>query len=208
MPRAGLTGPIVVREAADFADEIGYDALTLTALATRLNVAVPSLYKHVGSLDDLRRGVALVALDELGSVMRVAVRDPDARRSEPGPITDETVSRSEVHAVAAAYRRYALEHPGRYAATVRAAPAGDTELRAASDATMEVAFEVLKASGLTGDDVIHAARSMRAALHGFASLEIAGGFGLPQDVDRSFEWMLETLEDGLAANARRDRSRA
>ena len=199
MPRAGLTTPIVVREAADLADEIGYDALTLTALASRLNVAVPSLYKHVGGLDDLRRSVALMAVGELGSVIRAALHDNDARRERSGPTGDQRAHENDLHALATAYRRYALDHPGRYAATVRAAPAGDREFQTASDATLRTVFDVLEASGLRGDDVVHAARSLRAALHGFASLEAAGGFGLPQDVGESFEWMVETFEDGLAA---------
>ena len=54
MPRAGLSTASVIEAAADLADEIGYDALTLTALATRLGVAVPSLYKHVSGLEALR----------------------------------------------------------------------------------------------------------------------------------------------------------
>lgn len=185
MPRAGLSPTIVVREAADLADEIGYDALTLTALASRLNVAVPSLYKHVGGLDEVRRGVALLAIKELGSAMDGALGRGGA--AEPG---------RDLHAVAAAYRHYALEHPGRYAATVRA-PAGDQELLAASEATVQVVLGVLEALGLRGDDRIHAARGLRAALHGYASLETAGGFGLPQDVERSFDWMVETFEVGL-----------
>ncbi len=186
MPRAGLSTSVVVEAAADLADEIGYDALTLTALASRLNVAVPSLYKHVGSLDDLRRSVALMAVQELGAAMRAALGSGDAGTAE-----------RDLHAVAAAYRRYALEHPGRYAATVRAAPGGDQELLAASDATVQVVLGVLEAYGLRGDDRIHAARALRAALHGFASLETAGGFGLPQDVERSFDWMVETFDGGL-----------
>ncbi|MEX1343666.1 MAG: TetR/AcrR family transcriptional regulator [Candidatus Limnocylindrales bacterium] len=186
MPRAGLSTDIVVHEAADLADEIGYDALTLTALATRLNVAVPSLYKHVGGLDALRRQVALLAVEELGSAMRAAGGE---RRA----------ARDDLRALAAAYRRYALEHPGRYAATVRAAPAGDVELLAASDAAVGVVLDALGTYGLAGDDLVHAARSLRAALHGFASLESAGGFGLPQDVERSFEWMVEAFEGGLLA---------
>ncbi len=203
MPRAGLTSPIVVREAADLADEIGYDALTLTALASRLNVAVPSLYKHVGSLDELRRGVALMAVGELGVVIRAAVHDSDARRGQAKSTGAERVPDSDLHALAAAYRRYALDHPGRYAATVRAAPAGDRELGAASEATSRTVLDVLMAKGLRGDDVVHAARSLRAALHGFASLETAGGFGLPQAVEQSFEWMVETFEDGLMAQVDR-----
>lgn len=186
MPRAGLTTTVVICEAADLADEIGYDALTLTALASRLNVAVPSLYKHVGGLDDLRRGVALMAVAELGSAMRAAVHDSD----------DRTAS-SDLHALSTAYRRYALDHPGRYAATVRAAPASDRELQTAGEVALRAVFDALEASGLRGDDLVHAARSLRAALHGFASLEVAGGFGLPQDVDRSFEWMVENFEAGL-----------
>ena len=188
MPRAGLTTAIVVSEAADLADEIGYDALTLTALAARLKVAVPSLYKHVGSLEDLRRGVALMAIGELGSAMQ------QARAGGADPASD-------IRALATAYRRYALDHPGRYAATVRAATGDDRESQAVTDATLRPAFEVLEDNGLHGDDLVHAARSLRAALHGFAALEAAGGFGLPQDVERSFEWLVDNFERGLAARA-------
>ena len=188
MPRAGLSTASVICEAADLADEIGYDALTLTALASRLNVAVPSLYKHVGSLHDLRRGVALLAVGELGAVLRAAL---DHRES--------CTPTSGLHELAAAYRRYVLDHPGRYAATVRAAPAADHELKAAGDAAVRTVLDALETCGSRGDDLVHAARALRAALHGFVSLEAAGGFALPQDVDRSFEWMVENFEDGLAA---------
>ena len=197
MPRAGLTPVVVVREAADLADEIGYDALTLTAVAARLNVAVPSLYKHVGSLEDLRRGVALVAVEELGTAIRAAIDEAEAGRRESGPERDGDERHSDIHAVATAYRRYALDHPGRYAATVRAAPAADRQLRAAGDAVVGTVLGVLEATGLQGDDLVHAARGLRAALHGFVDLETSGGFGLPQDVERSFEWMVDAFEVGL-----------
>nr|MDT0664287.1 TetR family transcriptional regulator [Micromonospora sp. DSM 115978] len=54
MPRAGLSRDRVVAEAAALADTAGLDAVTLSTLADRLGVRVPSLYKHVDSLDDLR----------------------------------------------------------------------------------------------------------------------------------------------------------
>ncbi len=184
MPRAGLSTTVVVREAADLTDEVGYDGLTLTMLAARLHVAVPSLYKHIGSLGDLRRSVAVVAVDELGTAMR-----------------DAGGGTSRLQSLAGAYRDYARAHPGRYAATVRAASPGDLELQAASDRTLEPVFAVLEASGLHGDGLVHAARALRSALHGFVTLEAAGGFGLPQDVDRSFERMVQGFEAGLAARA-------
>jgi hypothetical protein len=56
---------------------------------------------------------------------------------------------------------------------------------------------VLRGYGLDGDDLIDATRAVRSAVHGFVALEIAGGFGLPQDVDRSFDRLIEMLDKGL-----------
>ena len=64
MPRAGLTGDRLAEAAAALADEVGVDALSLSALARRFGVAVPSLYAHVSSLRDLQVRVALLALEE------------------------------------------------------------------------------------------------------------------------------------------------
>ena len=58
---------------------------------------------------------------------------------------------------------------------------------------------VLGGSGLEGDDLIHAARALRSAVHGFAALEAAGGFGLAVDRDVSFRRLVEALADGIAS---------
>jgi AcrR family transcriptional regulator len=188
VPRAGLTPARVVATAASLADELGYDGLTLAALAARVGVAAPSLYKHTGSLDDLRRGVAVLAVRELGAALDdalagVAGRDAGAR----------------LRALARGYRAYARAHPGRYAATIRAAAPDDEAHVAASDAVLRTVLSVLAERGLRGDDAIDATRALRAALHGFVALEAAGGFGLPQDVPRSFERMVDWLDRGFAA---------
>ncbi|MER6593211.1 TetR family transcriptional regulator, partial [Micromonospora purpureochromogenes] len=72
MPRAGLTPSTVVREAARLADEVGYERLTLAALAGRLGVALPSLYKHVKGVDALNQKLAALAVDELADAMTSA----------------------------------------------------------------------------------------------------------------------------------------
>ena len=189
MPRAGLTSSIVVARGADLADEIGTDQLTLAALASRLGVAVPSLYKHVGGLDALRRGIAILALGELSEAMAGALA---GAADPPG-------GSGQVRALAEAYRAYATAHPGRYAATLRAAPPGDTEYGAAGDAILRIMFAVLAERGLAGDDAVDATRALRAALHGFVALEAAGGFGLPQDVGRSFARLVDGLDRGFAS---------
>lgn len=183
MPRAGLTPDIVVAEAAAVADEAGYERLTLAAVAARLGVALPSLYKHVRGMEGLQTGLAVLATRELGAALSGAA-----------------VGRSgsdALRCVCAAYRSYVLAHPGRYAATVRAAGPGDLEHRAASDEVLGTVLAVLRSYGLQGDDAVDAARTLRSALHGFAALEGAGGFGLPREVERSFVQMVAALDVAL-----------
>ena len=183
MPRAGLSAERVVQEAEVLADEVGLGNVTLAALAERLGVRQPSLYKHVDGIDAVRRAISVRAKRELAEVLG---------RSAVGRSGEDAVI-----AIAGAYRAWALEHPGRYAATVRAPDTGDGEDEAASLAAVEVVTDVLDGYGLSGDDAIDATRALRSALHGFLSLEASGGFGLPVDVDRSFERMVLTIAAGL-----------
>jgi len=139
------------------ADEVGLQSLTLAALAERLGVRQPSLYKHLDSLAGLRRSISLQAKAELGDVLRRAA-----------------VGRSgadAIHAMALEYRRWAL----------------DEEDTAASLEAIQVISDVLTAYELRGDDAIDAIRAFRSTLHGFVSLEAAGSFGLDRDLDRSFD---------------------
>jgi AcrR family transcriptional regulator len=182
--RAGLSTAAVVAAAAELADAGGLDGVTLAAISDAAGVRTPSLYNHVASLDDVRRRLALLALGELDGVLRAAVM---------GRAGDDALV-----ALARAYRDYASRHPGRYAATVRAPDPADAELAAAGAATVEPLFAVLRGYGLEGDDLVHAARAVRSALHGFAALEAAGGFGLPIDLDASFEAMVAALARGVA----------
>jgi AcrR family transcriptional regulator len=177
--RAGLSEDRVVVEAERIADEVGLSRLTLAALAESLGVRQPSLYKHIDGMDALQRSIAIRAKTELGEVLG---------RAAVGKAGDDAI-----RALSTAYRRWALEHPGRYSATVRAPAPGDTEDEAASAAVVGVVFDVLAGYDLHGVDAIDATRALRSTLHGFIALESSGGFGLPVDVDRSFERLVDGL---------------
>ena len=185
MPRAGLTPRIVGEEASRVADEGGLDRLTLAAVATRLGVALPSLYKHVRGMDALQQGIATGAVRELTAVLTTAAVG--------------RAGRDALAALADAYRDYAHRHPGRYAATLRAPRADDPAHVAAGVAAVDVIYAVLAGYGLSGPAAIDATRVLRSALHGFVSLEAAGGFGIPQDVDRSFARLVDALHQALRA---------
>jgi AcrR family transcriptional regulator len=184
VPRAGLTRDRVTDEAAIMADEVGLDKVTLAALAERLGVRQPSLYKHIDSLAGLHRSVSIQSKRELGVVLaRAAVG-----RSGPDAI----------HAMSHAYRDWARAHPGRYlASNVMQAP-GDLEGEAVSSAAVQVIADVLTAYELAGDDSIDAIRALRSILHGFVSFETTGGFALSVDIDRSFDRLIRGYIVALA----------
>jgi AcrR family transcriptional regulator len=183
VPRKGLDEGRVVDAAVVIADTDGLEAVTLARLAAELGVRAPSLYNHVDGRDGLRRGVALRGLRELTD----ALRDAAVGRSGPDALG----------AIAHAYRAFAHEHPGLYAATVVAPAPDDPEHLAAAGETLDVVLAVLRAWDLDGDGEVHTARTVRSALHGFVVLEAAGGFGIPVNLDASFDALVATLARGL-----------
>jgi AcrR family transcriptional regulator len=188
MPRAGLSTDSVVAAAIEVVDEQGPAALTLAAVANRTGVAAPSLYKHVRNLEALQQKVSARVTAELAQTLSTAV----AGRS----------GEEALRCVAHAYRDYALAHPGRYPLTQRVPDAKDPDHVAAGELAVQAVFAALRGYGLAGDEAIHATRAARSALHGFVSLEIDGGFGLPQDVGRSFERLVSALHVSLSGWAK------
>lgn len=181
----GIDRKQVVEAAAELADAHGLDRLTLAQVAARLGVRLPSLYNHVDGLPGLRREMALLSARQiLERISRAAI----------GKASDTAVI-----AIGQAYRRYVLEHPGRYAAIVRAPAPDDIELQQVSRAIIEVILAVLEPYGLGEEAAIHAVRGLRAIAHGFATLELAGGFGLPLDCEESFLRLLRAYVAGLRA---------
>jgi AcrR family transcriptional regulator len=185
MPRAGLSAASLVESAAALADAGGYESLSLTTLADSVGVRPPSLYKHIASLDDLRSRLALHAYREIGRLLREALDGPGDSLAN----------------LSAAYRRFALERPGLAVALVRA-PVGDGELALAAAQVTEPLFALVREYGINDpDELVHEVRILRSALHGFVSLEAAGGFGLAQSLDATFERLIAALDVGLKAAA-------
>lgn len=197
MVRAGIDRETIVAAAAELADAEGLEAVTLTRLADELGVRPPSLYAHIGGLDDVRRRLGARGNTQLAAALSHAVEGrsgPDALR-----------------ALAVAYRDFARAHPGTYAALQRSRDlADDDEARATGDAVVRVALAALRGYPVSGDEAIHAVRLIRIALHGFVSLEAAGGFAMNLSADETFERLLAMLDLGLqhqSASRRAGRSR-
>ncbi len=190
MPRrAGLDPQIVVQAAAELVDREGVEALTLAALAAHFKVAVPSLYNHVGGLPGLQHQLALLGRRQLTQALG---------RSVMGKAGDDAVI-----AMASAYRTYVKEHPGVYACSLRAPARDDAESIAVEAEAVEITFKALAYYDLHDDMALHMVRVFRSMVHGFTTLEVAGGFGLPLSLDESFRLLVQSYIQALAAQANR-----
>ena len=164
-------------------DEVGLSNLTLAALAKRLGIRQPSLYKHIDSMNDLQRSIAVRAKNQLAATLSRA-----------------TVGRAQNDAIVSlshAYRAWALEHPGRYAAAQWVPTPGDSEAEAADWASVEIVGVVLAATTSTATTPSTPPRTSRAALHGFVTLE--SSFAHPASIDRSFDRLVLGLATALAS---------
>ena len=186
MSRVGLTAADVVAAGAAMADEVGIGGVSLAALADRLDVKPPALYKHIGSLADLQHRIAALAMIEFGEALR------DGLRGKAG--FDALTS------MFTALRAYLVAHPGRYAATTGAEFQGeDDPLYSAAVHVIGSLGAVMSGYGIRPDEVDHAIRTLRCTIHGFALLQAANGFQSSNDADESFAWMVSFVDAGLRA---------
>ncbi len=177
--RAGLDSKKIVQAAAELADEDGLHALSMATLASQLGVRAPTLYHYFDGLGGLKRALAIAGLEEVSTRLGHAVM---------GKAGDDAVL-----ALAHALRGFAQEHPGLYHAVQRAPDENDPAWQAAGQEAVEIMIRALSAYGLAQDDALHAVRMLRSIVHGFVSLELLGGFGLPLEVDETFRRLLAAL---------------
>ncbi|MBO1332197.1 TetR/AcrR family transcriptional regulator [Streptomyces sp. VRA16 Mangrove soil] len=180
MARVGLNTERLAQAGAELADEVGFEQVTVSALARRFDVKVASLYSHVRNSHDLKTRIALIALQEL------ADRAADALAGRSG--------KDALTALANVYRDYAREHPGRYtAAQFRLDP--ETAAASAGPRHSQMTRALLRGYDLAEPDQTHAVRLLGSVFHGYVSLEAAGGFShSAPDSDVSWARTLDALD--------------
>ena len=176
---------LVLGAAADLVDRRGVEALTLAAIAAELGVRVPSLYHHVDGLPQLRTALRARAL----RLLHVTLAEATVGRAD----------RDALAGVVHGLRRFAHAHPGLLGFTASVGPEDDAEARAAGEAVVALIFSVLRGYRLEGSAAVHATRVLRAALHGFVTLEAAGGFARAEEVEDTLEALVGVLDAGLRA---------
>jgi AcrR family transcriptional regulator len=164
----------IVSAARALLDDGGPSAVTMQAVASRVGVRAPSLYKRVRDRDALLEQVARDAADDLAA--RLAASGGSFREIAP------------------ALRSFAKEHPHAYRLLFSGAVPGPLD---------QLVDPVLAAARhLAGEEqALDAARLMTAWVTGFIAMELAGAFQLGGDVDAAFAYGMERIRCSLGPAA-------
>lgn len=173
MPAPGRTTlPQIVTAGCHLLETEGPTGLTMQAVAARVGVRAPSLYKHVRDRDALLALVAAASVDDL--VGRLSVAD------------------SSLAGLARAYRAFAQDRPEAFRLLLSSG-ADDDSLARATAPVLGVAADLVG-----GAEALEAARLVTAWATGFITMELAGAFRLDGDLERAFEFGLEHLSLALS----------
>lgn len=176
----------IVTAARSILETDGLEAVSMQAVADRVGVRAPSLYKHVADRSALIRAVTDAVAADLAAALRV-----------PRPSGDP---RDDLRSIARRYRTFVRANPAGYGLLFR--PLGRDELP--DDATLAALGEPIIAAieHVTGEGGgLEAARTFVAWAHGFTSLEGAGGFRLGGDLDAAYERGIELILAGISGSA-------
>ncbi|NNC13327.1 TetR/AcrR family transcriptional regulator [Planctomonas sp. JC2975] len=172
----------IVTAALDLVDSGGPDALTMQAVADRVGVRAPSLYKRVESRDHL-----LGLLVERITVKLASVLDGAADAETDDPFAG-------VVSMAQALRGFAHEHPHLFGLVFGQLP--DAAKPPRESLARSAAAVLTVSERLAGPDAaLDAARTITAWAYGFLTMELAGAFQLGGDPEAAFDY-------GAAAIAR------
>lgn len=192
MPRpkgASLTQADILQAAIALIQSEGAQALGVNRVAKQLGIRPPSLYNHIQGNDALFR---LVALEGWRRFLAAGQQQ----------LAGATSSQDQLRAMAYSYRECARANPELTAiAASYALSLEDQEFVTVFQGIFAIYQQALEPLGFSPDAITHAARLLNSAFFGFAQAEKAGIFVMPQSLDSSYEWMVETLIGALEQQA-------
>lgn len=183
MARAGLDKNLVIERAARLANEAGLENITLKLIADEFNVQTPSLYNHIKSLDDLKKGLMLYGWKQLEEKLLLAVVGVSGYDA--------------LRAMCYAFYEYATENPGVFNAMLWYNKFQDEETLNATKRLFTVLFKIMGTLSIPDETINHLIRTFRGFLEGYALLVNNGAFGNPISIRESFNLSVKVLMAGV-----------
>jgi AcrR family transcriptional regulator len=171
----------IVAAGRELVETLGVDGLTMHAVAERVGVRAPSLYKRVRDRGELLALIVAASLDDLTSRL-------EATRTEADP-------RRRLIAQANSLRRFAHARPVAYGLVFGAHGAPRAEPSAVTASVTPLLDAV---SELVGPShALDGARLITAWATGFLAMELADRLRMGGDVDAAWDWGLQRIVDAL-----------
>ncbi|MBT9779763.1 TetR family transcriptional regulator [Clostridium sp. MCC353] len=179
MARKGLTEDIIIETSARLIAENGYQNFSLHGLAAELGIKTASLYNHIPNSKKLVAKVGERVLHNL----KQSIRDA----------TEGKMGLDAVEALAAAYRRFALENPELYQLILLIPELDDDDFSNAGRTLMADLYGKLSPFCPSREEQVHAGRMLRSCMHGFISLEHAGFFRSSVEIEDSYRYVIHSF---------------
>ncbi|TPW77433.1 TetR/AcrR family transcriptional regulator [Schumannella soli] len=183
-PKTGIDQ--VVAAARALLESGGPDAVTMSAVAERVGVRSPSLYKHVRDRRALLAAVVAATVDELNDRVESAADPDDAARS----------IRRQLDAL----RAFALAQPQGYGLVF-----GVTEgvpRPTPGDLERSLAPLLAATTALVGTaHALDAARFLTAWANGYLTMRLSDSLQMGGDLDAAWDWGVERAVAAVSANA-------
>lgn len=183
MAKAGIYKDTVIKTAARLANEKGLEALSMKILAEELGIQPPSLYNHIGSLEELKRELMLSGWREL---------EQRLLRSAAGIGGWEAF-----RAMCREFYRFAVENRGVFNAMLWYNKYSDSSAMSATEELFTYFYRTMAGLNISREKSEHLMRTIRGFLEGFALLVNNGAFGHSASIDESFELSLDVLIAGM-----------
>jgi AcrR family transcriptional regulator len=174
------TRDAIVAAGRELIEQLGIDGLTMQAVAGKVGVRAPSLYKRVRDRNELLALIVAASVDDLTARLS-APQQPDPRR--------------RLVALADALREFAHERPIGYALVFGAHGAPWPESAGVQRSIGPVLDAV---AALTGPEhALDGARLLTAWASGYLNMELGNRLQLGGDIDRAWRWGLERIVAAL-----------
>ena len=183
MARMGLDKSAVISRAAQLANDVGLENITLKALANDLNIQPPSLYSHIRGLEDLKKELMLYGWLQMEDQILEAVAGISGYDA--------------IEAICRTFMRYATTNPGVFNAMLWYNKFENDEANNATQKLFSVVFKVFSSLNISQENSDHLMRTFRSFLEGFALLVNHNAFGNPISINDSFELSLKVLMAGM-----------
>ena len=174
-----VTKAEVIKTASDMADRNGLLNVSLKAIAENLGIRTPSLYNHIGSLDELLREIAHSGMRTMNEKMiRAAI----------GKTGD-----SALKLVAVEYLNYMIEHPGVYEIIQWASWNGTEETAIIFNDYLSLLKTLICSCGFNPDKTTEILSMVTGMLHGYTTLQLRYAFSNPDKVRKELSEAIDTL---------------